>query len=218
MNKEKQIVKNEVNNTQKESKREERYITGFDIVEGENKKPILIEVYVSDGKSFPAAYNRENLETLRNALLARAKFEAINLASKKTNACIGYTLLSAAGVAGFVILNTSEFGKEISSVLPATASLALGIASGAGVLKNYRGINNIRRNATFAYHKDEINSQIISNPLVYSNVDTQDKAKIKNWLDYGTKEPILIENIHLLKPETIFTIWYNIQSSKEKED
>jgi len=125
MSNEKQIVKKEVNNTKKEVKKATRYVTGFEIVEGENNKPNFIQVYVSDGKSFPAAYNKGNLETLRNALLSRAKHEQINVAPKKTNACIGYTILSVAGAAGFVILNVSEFGKEISPVLPATTQNAI---------------------------------------------------------------------------------------------
>lgn len=217
MNKEKQIVKNEVKNTQKESKREQRYVTGFEIVEGENNRPASIEVYLSDGKSFPAAYNKRNLEKLRNALLARAKYEETNVAPKKSNECIGYTLLSVAGAAGFVILNLSAFGKEISPVVPSTASLALSIASGFGALKSYDSLAKIRRNATFAYHKDEINTQIIENPIVYSNIDAKDKEQIRNWLDYGTRQPIMIENISSIKPETISTIWYNIEANKQFE-
>ena len=217
MNKEKQVVKNEVENTQKESKREQRYVTGFEIVEGENNRPTSIEVYVSDGRSFPAAYNKENLEKLRTALLARAKFEETNVAPKKTSECIRYTLLSVAGAAGFVILNVSAFGKEIAPVVPATASLALSIASGVGALKSNENLTKIRRNATFAYHKDEINAQIIENPIVYSNIDAKDKEQIRKWLDYGTREPIMIENINSLKPATIFTIWYNIEANKQFE-
>ena len=68
----------------------------------------------------------------------------------------------------------------------------------------------------FAYHRNEINRQILENPYVFYNVHPKDKAQIEEWILTSVSEaPIQIEKIHLLKPETIQTIWKNIKYSKQ---
>lgn len=191
------------------------YIEGFDLIEDRDGNIAAIDVFVSNGESFPAAYTKSNLETLRNNMLKHAKEQRGVIKRSKMIGC-GYTALAVAGGIGFALINITGVTKELSSNIPATVSLGVSIVSGIGALKNAKNIAKMERNITFALHKTEINHQILENPYVFYNVDAKDKALIEDWIvNTISDEPILIENIHLLKPETVTTIWKNIKLSKQ---
>ena len=200
---------------EKETKKKEKLrIADFKLISDNSGKVTSINVIVSNGDVFPVAYTRKILERLREDMLQYAKYEQKEILPKKKKFNTGYKVLTVAGAAGFVILNTSEFGKQIAQDVPATTGLVLCATGIVGSLVNYRSIARINRNATFAYHKDEINEAISKNPYIYENVSLEDKKKIVEWLSENPNEPIVIEKIRQLNPSTITTIWKNIKLNK----
>lgn len=190
------------------------FVTDLVKVKDKEGNTVSLDVILEDGESFRVAYTSENLKKFRDVMLQQAK-NSKQLLPKKKAFGIVCKIITFAGATGFVILNTSEIGKEITPIINGNAAGAIALVSGVGVMVNNYKMNDIQKNVIFAYHKDEINKYVANNPYVYENVDKKDKEKIMSWIDMYGEEPIVIENLDQLSPSTISTIWKNIKLNKQ---
>lgn len=178
-------------------------------VRDEEGEAIYIDIVLEDGTSFPVPNTKSALLHYRNIMLEQAKNQKDNIKPTKYahTAC---KVMTIAGVAGVVLVNTTEFGKEIGPVVGSIISGTVTIAGGIGMFVNSKKLFKLQRNVTFACHKDRINRCVAENPHIYINVCDKDKELIEQWLRINCKEPITIEKVYMLEPSTIQLIWKNI--------
>ena len=178
-------------------------------VRDENGEAIYIDIVLENGESFPVPNTKSALLHYRNIMLQQAleQKETIKPTRRSFNAC---KVMFIAGVAGAVLVNTTEFGKEIGPVIGSVISGVVTIAGGTGMFVNSKKLSSLQRNVTFACHRDEINSHVAENPHIYMNVCDKDKKLIESWLRVNCNEPIVIEKLCMLEPNTIQLIWKNI--------
>lgn len=201
--------------TGKETKKEKREII-VDILPVENKNGEIthIDIVLDDGTSFPVPNTKPVLLHFRDIMLKQVKEqkELIETKKKSVNAC---TVIAIAGVAGVVLANTTQIGKEIGALTPSIISGTIALGSGIGAIVESKKLSRLQRNVTFACHRKEINESICNNPYIYLNVCKKDKSLIESWLDQYRGEPIVIENLDKLEPTTIHEIWRNINLYKQ---
>jgi len=173
-----------------------------------------IDIVLNDGTSFPVPNTKKNLLHFRNIMVEQAKNQK-NLIANKKRKDIAYKVIAVAGAAGFVLVNITEFGKEIGQLQASVVTGAIALGNGIGIMVNNTKLSRIQRNVTFACHKDSINSSVCKNPYIYKNISAKDKQLIEKWLQEYQDGPIVIENIDKLEPATIFTIWRNINLYKD---
>ena len=178
-------------------------------VRDENGEAIYIDIVLEDGTSFPVPNTKSALLHYRNIMLKQALAQKGTLESTRStfNGC---RVMFFAGIAGAVLVNTTELGKEIGQVTGSIISGVVTIACGTGMMVANKKLPILQRNVTFACHKDEINSCVAENPHIYINVCEKDRKLIEGWLSVDCNEPIAIENLHMLEPNTIQLIWKNI--------
>ena len=147
-------------------------------------------------------------------MLEQTKEKKGTIKTKRRNVN-AYKVMAIAGAAGFVLVNTTEFGQEIGRMAPSVLTGAVSLASGIGAMVNSKKLTRLQSNVTFACHSNEINDYVFENPYIYENISEKDKQVIEMWKDDCRYEPIVIENLDMLQPETISKIWRNINLYKQ---
>jgi len=199
------------NNTEEiQSKKQSRKIV-VDILPVENKDGEIthIDIVLDDGTSFPVPNTKSVLLHFRDVMLKQVK-EQKELIETKKKAVLGCGIVTLAGVAGIVLVNTTQFGREIGTLTPSIIAGTISLGSGIGALVESKKLSRLQRNVTFACHRKEINDAICNNPYICLDICEKDKKLIEAWLEEYPGEPIVIENIDKLEPTTIHEIWKNI--------
>ena len=185
-------------------------------VRNESGQATHIDIVLSNGTSFSVPNTKSALLHYRSIMLEQAK-EQKSLIDPTSKSFKGCRIMFFAGVAGAVLVNTTQFGQDIGQATGSIISGVVTLAGGIGMLVKNKNLASIQRNVTFACHKDEINKAISQNPYIYINVCDKDKKLIEEWLTINYREPIVIENIYRLEPQTIHRIWENINLYKHFE-
>lgn len=185
------------------------YVTDFEIID---EKDII--VHTADGRDVVIPYTKRNLMTLRNIMTEQAK-QAQGLLKSKRRKRAGYTVLTIAGVAGIVLANTTDFGKEINPIIANGSLTGVTLLSGCGVIRNARFVTDIRKLGIFVKHSKKLNAAIASNPYMYANISDKDKARIDFWLEQYGSEPLVIENMDQISYDSVKKILDNIRLSQE---
>lgn len=173
-----------------------------------------IDIVLDDGTSFAVPNTKSTLLYFRNIMLEQTKEKKGTIKTKRRNVN-AYKVMAIAGAAGFVLVNTTEFGQEIGRMAPSVLTGAVSLASGIGAMVNSKKLTRLQSNVTFACHSNEINDYVFENPYIYENISEKDKQLIEMWKDDCRYEPIVIENLDMLQPETISKIWRNINLYKQ---
>lgn len=197
-----------------ETKKEQKIIIEDIVpVRNQNGEVTHIDIILDDGTSLPVPNTKSSLLHFRDIMLKQAR-EQRELIKGKNIQVNAYRVMALVGAAGFVLVNTTQFGKEIGPLAPSIISGAISLGSGIGAIVENKKLSRIQRNVTFACHKDEINKVICENPYVYQDIADKDKKLIELWLETYRGEPIVIENLSMLNPQTIHQIWKNIKLYK----
>lgn len=186
------------------------YIINFEFINETD-----IKIYIADGSDIIVPANRENIEKVRKIMKDQAK-KATELLPNKKRKTVGFKALAVAGVVGMVLVNTTEFGREINPILSNASLGGVTLLSAAGSIKNSRLINDIRKLNLFVKNEAILNEAIVSNPYVYANVSDRETKKILGLLEQG-EQPLTIEELDKISYSTLKTIWNNIRLGQQLE-
>ena len=209
------MKKEQKKNVNENTNKEFQYIIK-DIVPATNKEDEIthINIVLEDGTSFAVPNTKSALLHFRNIMLEQTKEKkaTIKIKRRNVNAC---KVMAIAGVAGLVLVNTTEINQEIGRMAPSVLAGTISLTSGIGAMIANKKLIRLQSNVTFACHISEINSYVSTNPYIYENISEKDKNLIAKWKECNPNEPIVIENLDMLQPETISKIWKNITLYKQ---
>ena len=186
------------------------YITDFQFINETDMK-----IYMADGSNIVVPISGYNVEKVRNIMKEQAK-KAVELLPSKKRKSIGFRALTAAGVVGMVLVNTTDFGKEINPILSNASLGGVTLLSAAGSIKNSKLIDDIRKLNLFIRNEDVLNNSIANNPYVYANIPDKDIKKLLGLIETN-EQPLTIEQLDQISYTTLKTIWNNIKLGQQLE-
>lgn len=189
------------------------FVTDIEEIKDKDGNTTMLGIILEGTKWVPVPNTLENLNKFREIMNGQGRKMQTLLSNKKrlANKCRIGTVIGVAGIAGTLILNATEIGKEINPLIPGFLSGGFTLSCGIGEIVNSKAISYIQKVGIFIAHEKLINEYVATNPYVYCNVRKSEQSKIEQMKKENPDYPITIERLDELENKTIKTIWNNVK-------
>lgn len=189
------------------------FVTDIEEIKDKDGNATMLAIVLEGTEWVPVPNTLENLNKFREIMKEQGRKMQTLLRNKKriVNKCRVGTVIGIAGIAGTLVLNATEIGKEINPLIPGVLSGGFTLGCGIGEIVNSKAISYIQKLGIFIKHEDVINEYVSTNPYVYCNISSSEKIKIEQMKKENPDYPITIERLDELSNKTIKTIWNNVK-------